>query len=102
MSYFSWAHNLYLKSVIETLEKEVVGGTHHPNVVNKKQNDKKKVELEKVSHESSHKPSQEASNNNVVELKKHEPEKVSNESNITKSAVGSEIPDSNDPRFEDV
>ena len=92
----------YLKSVIETLEKEVVGGTHHPNVVNKKQNDKKKVELEKVSHESSHKPSQEASNNNVVELKKHEPEKVSNESNITKSAVGSEIPDSNDPRFEDV
>lgn len=92
----------YLKSVIETLEKEVVGGTHHPNVVNKKQNDKKKVELGKVSHESSHKSSQEASNNNVVELKKHEPEKVSNESNITKSAVGSEIPDSNDPRFEDV
>ncbi len=90
---------IYLKGIIETLEREVVGG----KVVI--ETNKSKTTKAEETTEASDSTIEETHENNVVELKKAEPhkndEQVTHTPNI-KSAVGLEIPDSNDPRFEDV
>ena len=77
----------YLKEVIETLENEVVGGKPSAGLTQRK--------VSKVKEE-----------NNVIDLptKKQEP-KVSSESKTQEnlqSVVGAEIPNADDPRFEEI
>ncbi len=87
----------FLKGVIETLEREVVGGK---SVVSAQKIHKGHENKDSIKTSSK----KEEGHDNVVEFKKSEKSEqapaVQQES--VKAAVGSAIPDANDPRFEDV
>ncbi|EQC46512.1 methyl-accepting chemotaxis protein [Bacteriovorax sp. Seq25_V] len=90
----------YLKDVISMLENEVVGGVN----INAKKVETKKIETSKKAVEREVKKN-EKKENNVVSLKKTvevRAEKPREKEIDLKTAVGGELPDANDPRFEDV
>lgn len=88
----------YLKEVITMLENEVVGGrasgktTLKPQIKAVKAEAKKEVKTEKN-------PKKPEAKTNVVSISKP---KASKPEMDLKTAVGGEIPDANDPRFEDI
>jgi len=81
----------YLKEVISLLENEVVGGVKEPT--------SKKVKAPEPKKEADVKEK----DNNVVSIKKSKEAAQRKEKEVElKTAVGGELPDANDPRFEDV
>jgi methyl-accepting chemotaxis protein len=81
----------YLREVIETLENEVVGGKAVPKKA--KETTSNKQVAQKKEDNVLELPKKEVVAETVVENKKE---------NELKSVVGAEIPDADDPRFEDI
>jgi methyl-accepting chemotaxis protein len=96
--------SMYLRDVVGTLESEVIGGN---GIVSAKKTEEKKPSKKAVKKESK-------KSENVLSFKKSEEKKVMKKPSMKKnekpcptkhhvqSAVGSDIPSQNDPRFEDI